>query len=190
MKDFYKKLVSGAAIGAFVALTICYLMWSLQSLRSTLWFFVVMFVIGAVFRYLSQPDYLIREDGDGNRRLEKLSLWQKILTVFGMAIGIAILGSLIWLIGYGVELLLGWSTDYWELYLLFGICICLLLFLLVLVIMAIRYAFKELCECDWTDVGYYAWLGLRWLTKWLVIVACSVGVAGAILYYVLPLVCG
>lgn len=182
MKHFGKYLAIGLSVAIAVAVGICYFVWSLHSLHRLIWFFIV-FAVGAfAVRYMYEPDY-VEYKGKGGKTLSRaMTKWEKIGVVIKSGFGIAIIGALVWTIGYGVACWFEWHPAVWELYLLYGVgaiaVVCLAIWLIW---------WLWILGDDFFHNQHHIREQVKNVLMWIVIVSCSLALAGVIIYLLLPL---
>lgn len=184
MKKFLKHLAIGLVIAVLAAVALCYAVWSFHSLHRAIWLFII-FVCGCeAYKYLSEPDYTVLDDANTKDsasdydKLRERTLLEKIGVLATMGVGVTILGSLVWTVGYGVESWLELPAKFWEMDLLYGAGVIFIGYLIFLIIM-------HLWEVI-TDWNYYKPKFINAL-KWTVIALCGLILASGILYYLFPL---
>ena len=187
MKQFYKYLAIGLVIAVATALAICYGVWSSQSLQRFIWFIIVTIGCISIGNYLSKPDYTEcnnpkgKTDGD-KAAFRKMTKGEQIGVIIQVVIGCIILGTLVWTIGYGVSFLFGWNPDFGEMHLLYGIGAIAIICLVFYTVCAIwSFVLDVIHNCR------FARDTLKSVLIWIIVVICSLAVAGTILYFLFPL---
>lgn len=147
-----------------------------------IWFFAL-FITGVfVYRYLSEPDYEEHKGKDGKTILRKMTKWEQVGVVIKSGFGVAIIGALVWSIGYGVACWFEWKSDFWEMHLLYGVLTVAAVILLFIAIMRFWYFCNDFYHNRY-GVRDYA----KSLVMWIFIALCGLCVIGVILYYLFPL---
>ena len=181
MKNFLKNLASGLAFAVFAALEICYFVWSFNSIHRMLWFIISVIVLCLVACYLSSSD-TVYEDINGKQRIREMTMPEKFVVAISFIVGIALLGGLLWVIGYGVAYVFDLKVPFWEMYMLYGLIASVL-------IGTLFWLIDFTMHFSTTDMeGRRAIAGiLKKVLMWLFIIACSSYIGGVIIYYLLPL---
>ena len=187
MKHFKKHLAIGLSVATVVAVGICYFMWSLHSIHRLVYFFLVVIGVLSAYRYMSAPDWVVYGENEQGKtdydkmKMRKMTMSEKFGVMLRTIVGIGIIGALVWTIGYGVACLCGWKPELWELYLLYGIGVIAAIGLVFCICFSI---------CVFCNVFFRNRRHIREKAKsfllWVVIVVCSLALAGTILYYLIP----
>ena len=181
MKRFGKYLAIGLAIAVAAALGICYAVWSLHSMHRIIWLVITFIICCFVGRYMTEPDWKEYKGAGGKKMRRQLTKLEQAAVVLRSSVGVVILGSLVWTIGYGVACWFGWNPDIWEMYLLYG-----------------AFTIGGICLALWAIFSVWVYLddgrSRKSLSKifgkvlmWIVIIGVCLAVAATILYYLVPL---
>lgn len=185
MKKFTKYLAIGIAIAIVAALGICYFVWSLHSMHRLIWFFIVFAICAFTCRYLYDKDYVECDNPKGKTDYDKVQIremtkWEQIGVVLKSGIGCAILGTLVWTIGYGISCLFDWHPDFWEMHLLYGAITVGAICLTIYVGCAIWVFFLNI-------KSPHVRKAMKSVLMWIAVILCSLAVVGAIFYFLFPL---
>ena len=185
MKQFIIRLVKGISLAAGVALVICGFLWSTHSVHRVFWGAVILAIVIFTFRYLIREDWEEYRDKGGKCRMRKLSKIEQIVVTVWIYLSIAICGIMLWLIGYGAGMLFHLHSEYWEVYFVYGVVYSFAAVLLFFLLTAgADYIYRTLTQNEKRQVALHL---AGELFKWLIICACSIAVAEAIFYFLLPL---
>lgn len=187
MKKFIIRLMNGIAIAIASALGGCYTIWSMHTPRRMFWFFVIFLVFAFACYYLKDDEWeLIKGTDNKFRRLTKLEQIKNLLKIY---VPFAILGVIAFIAGaVGCNI---WNVQvpFTEMYALYGLGYIFFAIVVVLMLICVSVPIYNVCRALASAKIRAAFLRkLKSFLLWLVVIACSLVVAGGILYIGIPYV--
>lgn len=187
MKKFIILLVKGIAFAIVSSLGGCYTIWSMHTPRRIFWFFVVFLASAFACHYLKDDEWEFIKGTDNKvRRLTKLEQIKNLLKVY---VPFALLGIFSWLVGFIGCHLYDVQVPFTEMYALYGLGYIFFAIVVIFMLICVSVPLYNVCRALASAKIRAAFLRkLKSFLLWLVVIACSLVVAGGILYIGIPYV--
>lgn len=186
MKKFIILLVKGIAIAIASSLGGCYTIWSMHSCQRMFWFFVVFLTIAFACYYLKDDEWEPIKGTDKFRRLTKLEQIKNLLKIY---VPFAILGVIAFIAGAVGCNICNVQVSFTEMYALYGLGYIFFAIVVILMLICVSVLIYNVCRALASAKIRAAFLRkLKSFLLWLVVIACSLIVAAAVLYLGIPYV--
>ena len=168
-----KKLGTSILVGLGASLSICLVIWGIQSLHNFIWFVLIALSAVEIGMFIGDgpsvlANYIYPETTWAKRAHHALRLLLSALFV----------GSLVWAIGDRVTSLFGWNPSFWEVNLFIG---AVTVGVAIVTLIAVK-RFWHFCA-DFYHNQCKAREYAKNLLTWIFAVSCGLGVAVTILYF-------
>ena len=162
MKNFFVLLAKGVGIALIVSLSVCFFFWFWGNWRAIIWYVMGLFCAWLLYKYFNTP-----------------MLDEKFTDLIIGAFCLLAFFTCLYGIGRFGEWIFGYHADYFELTVFHGFALLLLCVIAYFLVRILYYARKELDRQFFTSL-------ISKIIQWVLIVAISVAVGAAVLYYCLP----
>jgi len=186
MKKFIIRLMKGIAFAIVSALGGCYTIWSMHSYQRMFWFFVILLASAVACHYLKDDEWEPIKGTDKFRKLTKLEQIKNLLKIY---VPFALLGIFSWLVGFIGCHLYDVQVSFTEMYALYGLGYIFFVIVVFLMLICVSVPIYNVCRVLASAKIRAAFLReLKSFLLWLVVIACSLIVAAAVLYLGIPYV--
>ena len=181
MKNFLISLLKGIGIALAISLSVCFFALYWGNWRAVIWYAVGVIIVWRILLYLCGKVWIhhYKDLPEGVDRGHYATLTEKVENMIAESAAFLAVAVVFWLIGKFGEWVFNIQASIFELTILNGVVLFVICFLALLLLAAVFYCIRHFNWDTFKSV-------LPYLAECLLILAISIGVGLATIYFFLP----